>query len=167
MKTLLKNQKLKTALVIMLAVILMVPVMFLMTACGQSNKVTIYNTKDMTDEQILEYFSESVLSDVKSDVRNRTIVIYEVGDDVAEGVEVKWNLKNEAGDIILTDEDLEGVYVDEDAPQIDTRIEKVMISWDEADLDQTWSIVFYYQDNAEDIQLAEATIDVTTAEFVK
>ena len=139
----------------------------LLFGCGGDSNFSVYNTKDMTDEESTSYFSESVLQDVKDDVRNRTIVIYEIEDDVAEDVELQWSLSDENGEVLNSAAET-GIYVDEDAPESETRIVKIMIGWDEADLDKEWSVSIYYFDADEaKVELGTVSFDVNSADYVK
>ena len=126
---------------------------------------TVYNTKDMQDSEILNLFSEHVLEDVKNDERNRTIVVYELGDDVREDAEISWVLSNEEG-WSSAESDLD-IYVDEDAPDSGNRMVKIMIGWDASYLDKTWIVTIYDTINEEATELGKVEFKVTSADYIK
>ncbi len=139
---------------------------FLLIGCGETSKLTLYNTKNMTDEQITSYFSQSVLEDVKADSRHRTIIIYDIDDSLVDKTEIKWILKDNQ-DFELTSDAETGIYVDKDAPNQENKIVKIMIGWAEEDLDKDWSVEIYYMNGAEKVELAKTTFKVSKADYVK
>ena len=143
---------------------------FMMVGCdGKSttpSKFTVYNTKNMTDSQITSYFSEKVLQDVKADTRNRTIVIYKVDDSISSDVDIMWSLSNESGEVLNSNAET-GIYVDSDAPESEIRIVKIMIGWDETDLDKEWTVNIYYLDEEAKINLGAVSFEVTSSEYIK
>ena len=145
-----------------LAMLLILPLAFVLIGCGGETKsnINVYNTKDMTDAEILEYFSDSVLNDVKTDVRNRSIVVYNVDENVSDETNFKWELINQEGQVAINSDAETGIYVDKDAPETETKIVKIMIGWEEQDIDQTWTVNIYYLNNAEErVDLATCTIN--------
>lgn len=165
-----KTKNFKKGLMFVLAMLLILPLAFVLIGCGGETKtnINVYNTKDMTDSQILGYFSEGVLNDVKSDVRNRSIVIYNIDENVSEETTLKWELINQEGKVAIDSDAETGIFVDENAPETQTRIVKIMIGWAEEDIDQTWTVKIYYLDNAEErVDLATCTINVSAQDYVK
>lgn len=172
------SQKYKSILKIILIALTLIPCMIFLSACGgeekksstdntnqNTNQAIIYNTKDMSDEQILSYFSDKVLQDIKNDTYNRTIIVYNVGSDIDESVEIKWTLSLD-GNPIITDETSSN-YVDEDKPESETRNVSVVIGWAEEDLDKVWDFEIYYMDNDSKVVLSQFEINVTSEDFVK
>lgn len=86
-----KTKNWKKGIMFVLAMLLILPLAFVLIGCGGETKsnINVYNTKDMTDAEILEYFSDSVLNDVKTDVRNRSIVVYNVDENVSDETNFK------------------------------------------------------------------------------
>ncbi len=126
---------------------------------------TVYNTKDMQDSEILNLFSQHVLEDVQNDERNRTIVVYELGDDIVVNGDVTWVLSNEEG--WSSAETPIDVYVDEDAPDLGARTIRMMIGWDAADLDKTWTVTIYDTVDENKVELGMVEFEVTSADYVK
>ncbi len=161
----------KVARCLLIGIMLIVCV-FSLTACGEAStkKSVVYNTKDMTDEQITKYFSEKVLQDVKNDVRNRSIIIYEL-DEKEQELAMKWALINEEGKTIIDSDAQTGIYVDTNAPETEIPIIKIMIGWDESDLNQEWTVEIYYEttEGTETVKniVDKVVIDVSSENFVK
>ena len=165
-----KTKNLKKGLMFVLAMLLILPLAFVLIGCGGETKsnINVYNTKDMTDAEILEYFSDSVLNDVKTDVRNRSIVVYNVDENLSDETNFKWELINQEGQVAINSDAETGIYVDKDAPETETKIVKIMIGWEEQDIDQTWTVNIYYLNNAEErVDLATCTINVSAQDYVK
>ena len=152
--------------------IMLIVCVFSLTACGEAStkKSFVYNTKDMTDEQITKYFSEKVLQDVKNDVRNRSVIIYEL-DEKEQELAMKWALINEEGKTIIDSDAQTGIYVDTNAPKTEIPIIKIMIGWDESDLNQEWTVEIYYETTEETETVKnivdKVVIDVSSENFVK
>ncbi len=156
----------------LLVAIMLVVCVLSLTACGEASakKSVVYNTKDMTDEQITKYFSEKVLQDVKNDARNRSIIIYEL-DEKEQELTMKWALINEAGKTIIDSDAETGIYVDSNAPETEIPIVKIMIGWDESDLNQEWTVEIYYEttNGSETVKnvVDKVVINVSSENFVK
>ncbi len=159
-----KKKTLNKSIFSILLAIFLIGIISLMLGCNDENntqRLFVYNTKNMTDEQITTYFSQSVLQDVKADNRNRTIIIYKIDESIPEQAEIKYKLYQ--GEQVY---DNLNQYVDEDAPDVE-RTFKIMIGWDEVDLNKTWTVEIYYMNGEQRVELASTNIFVDAQEFTK
>ena len=159
-----KKKTLNKSIFSILLAIFLIGIISLMLGCNDENntqRLFVYNTKNMTDEQITTYFSQSVLQDVKADNRNRTIIIYKIDESIPEQAEIKYKLYQ--GEQVY---DNLNQYVDEDAPDVE-RTFKIMIGWDEVDLNKTWTVEIYYMNGEQRVELARTNIFVDEQEFTK
>ncbi len=130
----------------------------------------VFNTKDMTDEQILAYFSDQVLQDVKNDTLNRSIVVLDsdILDTLPVDTQIQWSLIDAQGTVYGPNLGNISIYEDEDAPNSENRLFRMMIGWAEADFDQEWTYEIYYTNaDSEKVMLSIGTITPTAADFVK
>lgn len=159
-----KKKTLNKSIFSILLAIFLIGIISLMLGCNDENntqRLFVYNTKNMTDEQITTYFSQSVLQDVKADNRNRTIIIYKIDESIPEQAEIKYKLYQ--GEQVY---DNLNQYVDEDAPDVE-RTFKIMIGWDEVDLNKTWTVEIYYMNGEQRVEIASTNIFVDAQEFTK
>lgn len=165
--TLLKNKSNSNLLKIIAFTVLFVSCIMFLVACGKTPKheAKVYNTKNMSDTEIVTYFSDKVLQDVKNDSRHRSIVVMDIDDSISKDTTIKWNLilNNE---VILNDLSA-NIYVDEDKPENNVRRTVIMIGWDEADLDKTWTVEIYYMNGTEKVVLDDVSFLVSSSEYTK
>ena len=84
---------------------------------------------------------------------------------------MKWALINEEGKTIIDSDAQTGIYVDTNAPETEIPIIKIMIGWDESDLNQEWTVEIYYEttEGTETVKniVDKVVIDVSSENFVK
>lgn len=163
-----KIKNFKRQIMFVFAILLVLPLAFVLIGCGNHlPNIDVYNTKYMSDQEILQYFPQESLDSAKQSNLYSSVFMFEVDDTIPEE-NIYWDVVNQQGQVIITSYTETATLPDDLNPEETKKVACLMIIWESTDLGQSFTANLYYLNSDQNrVNLATGNIDVTAKDFMK